>query len=336
MTAPEPTETADSRPAEVPASAAGLAGPRTLARVLALLNPRRRRIRWPLKIAIALSITTLVLYPRPNLLVRNIIHWSRLDLLIEPEEPGLAPLEAAVRARLGPDADAAEALRIVEDVVYQAIPYAWDWDTWGVADYVPTVAQTLRAGQEDCDGRAVVAASLLARLGYEARLMSDLGHVWVWTPHGQTMSPSEPAGGEVFVQQGESGSTLNWAAVFNLRALAIDWPRNIAYGIAVFPAGREMILLAAAWLLALGRRPNRALAAIGLALLIVGLLTIRWKCKDFWSPTIAYAWIGFGCIGAGIAASWFSDLRRGRRRDVPVPPTTVQTPEIGPSGTNQA
>lgn len=299
--------------------------------MLGAINPRSRPRRWGLKVAIAMVVTTLVLFPRVDLLVRNIGHWARLDLLIEPDAPGLDVLEARIRERMArnaaaaalarasepggdpsvPDAaaDAAEVLRVTEEVVYEAVPYAWDWETWWVADYVPRVEETLRAGQEDCDGQAVVAASLLRRMGYDARLMSDLGHVWVWTPQGESMSPSVLAGGVVFVTQDERGSHLDWGAVLNLRAVVFDWARNVSYGIAVFPAWREGVLIACAWGLLLAPRPRWGGALVGLGLLVSGWLLIRWMCADFWQASIGSAWGGLGLAAVGVVATLRSAAR---------------------------
>lgn len=310
-------------------------------RILLALNPTRRRTRWPLKAAIALAITTLVLFPRLDLLLRDLQHWSRLDALIEPDAPGLAALEARVRQRLGvalptpspddppraapaptPQLNGPEVLRITQAVVEEAIPYAWDWDTWWVADYVPRVHETLKAGREDCDGRAVVAASLLKRMGYDARLMSDMGHVWVWTPEGQTMNPSPLAGGAVFVVQDDQGSRLNWNAVFNWRSIIFDWGRNISYGIAVFPLWRELILVLTAWTLVLGRNTRWPSALTGLGLAIGGWMLIRWTCGDFWNPSVAAAWAGLAFALAGFGLTAWPARRVKPATPHPTPPST--------------
>lgn len=292
-------------------------------RILGAINPSRRALRWPLKAGLALGVLLLVLFPRLDLLAQNLRHWSDLGALIEPDAPGLSPLVARVQQRLAgqPGADPAAALQATQDVVYEAIPYAWDWDTWWVADYVPTVGETLRAGREDCDGRAVVAASILRRLGYDARLMSDLGHVWVWTPEGQTMNPGETASGEVFVQQDDQGRrVLNWRAVLSVRALVHDWGRNLAYGIAVFPAWREGIILLTAWVLLLPRRARwgRALAFLGVA--AAGWMLVRATSHDYWSPSIGAAWGGLGLASFGLVATMFSGVgRRAVVQDAPPP-----------------
>lgn len=263
-------------------------------------------------------VTTLVLFPRVDLLIRNIGHWARLNELIEPDAPGLEALEARVRERLAtpstgtepgqpapsPVEDPALVLAATQAVVEEAIPYAWDWETWGVADYVPRVGETLAKGQEDCDGRAVVAASLLRRMGYDARLVSDMGHVWVWTPSGETMSPGELAGGEAFLRQGENGSEVNLAAVFNARSIAYDWARNLAYGVAVFPAWREAVLVLLAWGLVLGRRPRWGGAILGLAVLVAGWWVVRVGGADYWSPRIGLVWLGFGMVASGVVGAW--------------------------------
>lgn len=277
-------------------------------RVLRLFNPSRRRARWPIKLGVGLVVTTLVLFPRVDLLVRNIGHWARLDLMIEPDAPGLAKLEAEVRKRLPADAAPAEALRVTEAVVYEAVAYAFDWETWGNADYLPRVEETLAAGREDCDGQAVVAASLLKRMGYDARLMSDVGHVWVWTPEGESMSPSPLAGGEVFLRQGERGAELNWGAVFNWRSIVFDWGRNLSYGIAVFPMWRELALVVMAWVLMLGRRTRWGVAITGLGLAIGGWMLVRWMCGDFWNPAVWAAWGGLGMAAGGFGMAVFSGV----------------------------
>lgn len=290
--------------------------------MLTLLNPTRRRLRWPLKLGIGGLVVLLVLFPRLDLLARNIAHWSNLGALIDPDAPGLSALTDTVTARLTPSSTPADALIQTQAVVYEAIPYSWDWDTWGVADYVPTVSETLEAGREDCDGRAVVAASILRRLGYDARLMSDAGHVWVWTPEGQTMDPSTTASGQTFVTQDDQGrSTLNWGAVLSVRAILYDWSRNLGYGIAVFPAWREAVILGTIWVLLLSRRPRWAGVLASLVLLVGGWVVIRTTAIDFWNPSVQGTWAGFLLTVIGLGGAWVF----GRSR-----PVSCVSPEQSP------
>ncbi len=198
-------------------------------------HSRRAWLRWPTKLALFVLGVGLVLYPRPWLLPVSFERLRDLNSTLDPQHPGLAPFEADVRERLGAASSQPAILKAVEKVVYERIPYAWDWQVWGVMEYVPTLAEVLAVGREDCDGRAVVAASLLRRMGYEAHLVSDLLHVWVETPMGDTMSPT---GG----QKTLSGTADGTSAVFSL-GLVQNLARGLSYGVAVFPFGREIVVL---------------------------------------------------------------------------------------------
>jgi hypothetical protein len=279
--------------------------------LLRLLNPARRRCRWPIKAAFLGAVFLLVLYPDPRLLLRHARHWSNLSAMIEPDEPALQPIVAHVESVLvgepGLRDDPREVLRAVERVVYNRIGYEWDWVTWGCADYLPTVAETIAKGREDCDGRAVVAASALRKLGYEAHLVTDGSHLWVRTTEGEAMAPMATASGRTLVSTTSRGTSLDPFAVLGASALLIDWPKNIAYGVAVFPVGRTAICAAAVWLVLLPRRPRPGAAVLGAALFAAALWTWRAACWDPWDNSLAGAWAGLGLAAAGAFAA-------GRRR----------------------
>lgn len=203
----------------------------------------------------------------------------------------------------------------VERFVYEKVLYAWDWDTWGCADYIPTIEEMFtklpRAGGgrlfEDCDGRAVVAASLMRRLGFDAQLVTDLRHVWVVTPDGEWMGPGR---GKAAVATPQ-GTQVRWSTV------ATNAPMSLSYGIAVFPFGRELIVLATAFVLLLHRRTPRRPAVLAAVLLLDGLLFLR--CGAL-SPMpigpLGASWPAF--VGLLNAATGFVILftasRRARRR----------------------
>jgi len=289
--------------------------------VRALFNPRRGVSRVAVKVGVIALTLMAVLYPRPDLLVKNIRHWRNLDALIDPGSPALDALEAELLPRLvgvaavggrsggggGP-----ETLRIVEQYVVERIPYAWDWETWGVVDYVPTVEEVIAAGREDCDGRAVVAASLLKRMGYEAKLMSDLSHVWVWTPAGQTMSPVPTASGRTVIAPAEKGSKIDWGALFGWAGIVKDVPTSLAYGVAVFPLWREAIVVLVGCVALAGRRARVGWEVTGAVLIVAGLMVIRWTCADPWARDVAGAWTGIGLGAAGIGVMlWTAGWGRG-------------------------
>lgn len=263
----------------------------------ARLNPARRRLRWPMKVAIFLFAILLVTFPRLDLLARNIAHWRNVNALIDPLSPALDGLVAELDPLLAARPRGPEALAIVEGTVNTHIPYAWDWQTWGVADYMPTVEQTMAAGREDCDGRALVAASLLQRFGYDARLKSDLTHVWVWTPEGETMAPRDTAG-RAMIGADSGGTRLDLLALADPRALFIDMPKAVAYGVSVFPLWREIVLLSVfcGLMVRPGFSPGRAV--IGAASLVAAGMLLRYSCGEV--PCAHGAWGGLALTLSGV------------------------------------
>ena len=113
------------------------------------------RLRWwrrlPLKWAIFLLTVAAVCFPHPRLVVRHIQHWRDPNALIDPDAPELRPLVEQLRVRVTDDLTPKQALAVVQRFVYEAVPYEWDWNTWGMADYLPTVSEILEAGKEGED-----------------------------------------------------------------------------------------------------------------------------------------------------------------------------------------
>ncbi len=235
------------------------------------------RLRWYLRLPIkwvAFALTVLIVcFPYPTRLVKHIKHWCDPNALIEPEAAALGPLVEEVRQLLSPDLTSRQVLGRVERFVYQKIPYEWDWNTWGTADYLPTVDEVLEMGKEDCDGRAVVAASILQNLGYKAQLVTDFAHMWVKTDHGEMMAP----GKQKALTATDKGLRVDVKALTTV-------PRSLAYGIAVFPLPRELIILVVTWLLMLRPGCGTLVGCCGVVLLLAGLLLLRVGSHDYQHP----------------------------------------------------
>jgi len=270
-----------------------------------------RRWRWPAKMLVLLTAAVLTLYPAVWLVPVHIRHLRNPNALLDPEHPGLAHLEERARAAAGADPTPRALRRAVEDTVYEAVPYAWDWETWGVMDYLPTVDQVLRKGREDCDGRAIVAASLLRRMGQPAWLASDLVHMWVVTPAEELMGPG--LGPKTFVAD-ERGArvTVNWGLLKNLG-------RAFSFGVAVFPLGRELVLLGAVCLTALHPWSSRLRRVVGCALLTAALVTLRsvGNAGGGWAPVSPLAWVG---VLMAVVGWLVLVVRGGGRRSRSAPP----------------
>ncbi len=233
-------------------------------------NSWRWYCRLPLKWAIFGLTLLAVCFPYPTRLARHLDHWRDLDALVDPDAPALGPLVDELRPLMTDDLTGKEALKRVERFVYQKVPYDWDWNTWGMADYLPTVDEVLSKGREDCDGQAVVAASLLRHFGYDARLVANFAHMWVKTSAGETMSP------------GKRKTVVSTDRGLRIRAEGLlDLPKSIAFGIAVFPWPRELVVLLVLWWLLLDHRVRWRARLLAMGLLIAGLFLMRGSSRDF-------------------------------------------------------
>lgn len=254
-------------------------------------------VRAGIKLALFAAVVALVLYPRFWLLPTWIERLRNMNTVIDPADPGLAPLEAIVRGRVRADAPPQQVLGVVQQVVYEKIPYAWDWDTWGVMDYLPSVRETLALGREDCDGRAVVAASLLRRLGHEAWLVSDFTHTWVETTKGETMSPGRAA--KALVARPGAATSVAWDV-----QIVQSYARAVSYGLGVFPLPRLMLITAALCVVALQPRSSLGRRIAGCGLLLAALAALRYAGLKFEAPgmsNVVWTVTGAACLIGGLA-----------------------------------
>jgi len=245
------------------------------------LNEARRWVRWPTKLALVCLTALVVCFPHPKRFIQQLHRWRNPNALIEPDAPALRPMIEELEPEVAALKDPKAVLRLIEAFVYKHVPYDWDWNTWGMADYTPTVAQVIQKGREDCDGRAVLAASLLRHFGFDAHLVSNFAHVWVSTPRGDAMGP----GKRKAIVATDKGVKFNW------RGLAV-LPRAAGFGIAVFPRLRELMILLVVWLMIISRRVplKRQLALLGMmtaALLLLGEAGASYRHPIVWLQILA-------------------------------------------------
>jgi len=267
-------------------------------------------LRWPVKWALLGASVFLVSFPNPLLFVRHVEHWRDPNAMIEPHLPALQPWVDEVRGRLKPEMPPPKALRAVQKFVYQKVPYKFDWETWGSADYLPTLPEVLKMGAEDCDGRAVVAASILQNLGYRAELVTDFAHVWVKTDKGETMSPRKRRS----VVATKKGLEVHW------RTLTQTLPRALGQGISAFPLGRELIVLAVLWLVLLRPGVSWPLRLLCLAVLLEGLLFMQASGgRALWAQ-----WWGVLHLGGAVVIMLVYGRRAARNRAGHVADATLE------------
>ncbi len=111
---------------------------------------------------------------------------KKMAATVRHDHPAILPLAAAVRAIT---TNPLEQLAVVNDVTHLLVDYDDDERVWGVEEYHATFDEMLARRREggwvylrdDCDGRAVFAAHLLAALGITWRLEASFWkeHAWI-------------------------------------------------------------------------------------------------------------------------------------------------------------
>lgn len=208
--------------------------------------------RFCVKLAVFGLATLTILYPRADLLWKQTGNLRDLDALIASPLPSLPEINAAIDAQLTPDATTLDELAAVERFVWRNIKYEYDWDNWANVDYWPSPAEVWERKREDCDGQAVLAASILRSRGFDdAGLVGNINHIWVRSGRYYILGPDETP-----TLVGDSGEFT----------LALPSLRNVLVGVAFvgeFPVARTLLLYSVA--LALCFHPYRRMAGFGVA-----------------------------------------------------------------------
>ncbi len=120
----------------------------------------------PLHRLVFLVVWTLfVLYPNPLKLTASVTR-----IFSPPVSPG-----CVADLAVGLADDPAE----IERFVLDSFPYQYDWKTYNVPWYFPTVEEALRQGTGDCKTRFVILASLFEHLDVSYTRTVSLTHFWV-------------------------------------------------------------------------------------------------------------------------------------------------------------
>ena len=147
-------------------------------------------LRACLKLLLFGLVTLVVLYPNPILLIKQVRHLADVESLIQPGLPAMAEINRDINRLLPTNATPQKEFQTVERFVYQKIKFQYDWYNWGNLDYWPTAAEVWDRKREDCDGRAVLAVSILRARGFkDARIVANLNHVWVAVGQDELMGP---------------------------------------------------------------------------------------------------------------------------------------------------
>ena len=239
------------------------------------------RLAWRLllKVSIFVCVFFFILNPNPKRFAQQIPRYFRTEELIQKNFPGVEDINRELDILLPPNATPEEEFSIVQDYVYQHIAYEYDWENWTNIDFWPTAEVVWARQREDCDGRAVLAASILRSRGFHsATLAGSFRHIWVQVDRQELMNPDT----EQHVRLDEGKLALSLPS----RKFILE---STAFYVAEFPTIRNLILLFVTLLLSY--HPNRNLTQF------FGIMVL-------------------GLVGFILFKDWAQDLNDGRIQDV--------------------
>lgn len=134
------------------------------------------------RIAFSIALVVVALFPNVPRLASQFSRVLHPDRLVDPNFRGSDEALELLRdemASLAPAALLVDQVKVVDSFVRKHVTYARDWDLYGgnLHDW-PTPEEVWRRGSDDCDGIAVLSASLLQRLGIKATLEYNAFHCW--------------------------------------------------------------------------------------------------------------------------------------------------------------
>lgn len=257
--------------------------------------------RWLVKLTLFGGVVLFALYPHPVRLAVHLQHLSHIESLIQPALPELAAINREIDAKLPAGGTRQQEFKAVERYVYDHIRYEYDWFNWGNLDYWPTAREVLDRKREDCDGQAVLAASILRARGFKtATVVANLQHVWVTVDKTELMGPQPDknfrrVGGKVVVTLPQWRTWLASAAM-----------------ICKFPSVRALLILFTALVLAYHPCRNlTGLFALSVVALVGFVLLLDWA--NHFEPRANE--LGLGLLSAAIGllvCAWLGALLAGR------------------------
>ncbi|MDQ8203848.1 hypothetical protein [Pelagicoccus sp. SDUM812003] len=142
----------------------------------------RKAVSLTVRLAASLALLVVSLFPNLPRLVEQFPRILHPERLVDPHFPGsdraLEQLQAEL-AGLPQDATLKSRVKAVEAFVKKHVSYETDWNLfYGNLHDWPTPAEVWQRKSDDCDGIAILSASLLQRLGVDATLEYNAFHCW--------------------------------------------------------------------------------------------------------------------------------------------------------------
>lgn len=283
------------------------------------MNPTLRKklfrpavlFRWMIKGVFFASLVVVVLNPDLKRALVQIDHTLHPERLIQTNFPGLDSINRAIDRMMVKKGGSEP--KQVERFVLRNVRYVNDYENWNNIEYWPTAEQVWERRQEDCDGRAVLAVSILRSRGFEsAKLVVGLQHMWIQVDENEKdplLEPKiigllNPAKRRQFELDGSPDSTHYFGIV---RALLQPTAlRDTSMGLLMdIPSARKTILMLS--LLILCYHPARDLKRL-LAILLVGLVAANLLAQadpleGLVQPLMGLVIFGVALFGA-LLSSW--------------------------------
>ncbi len=234
-------------------------------RLFGALNAMHSLPRLSIKSAVFLLTLLFILFPNPFLLIKQIAHFNEPEQCIQTDFEGVDAALHSIDSLAGDAPDSAAVLAAVEQFVYDRVKYSYDWHSWGCVDYWPPAEQVFRRGVEDCDGRAILAVSLLRAHGFHsAHLVGNANHMWAAVDTFEIMGPRA----EATFNNADGVTTI---ALPGFNALLT----SLATAMTVFPGTRVLLLSLLVLLLCLHPAATRIQLLSAVTLLLGGLYVLK-------------------------------------------------------------
>jgi hypothetical protein len=148
--------------------------------------------RGLLKSVLFAALIAVVLNPDLKRGILQLKHTLHPESLIQTDFPGLRSINPQIDRLIAADGGSHSEARLVARFVVNKIKYVTDYENWSNVEYWPTAQEAWRKRQEDCDGRAILATSILRARGYHsARMVIGLDHMWIKVNENEK-NPSKP------------------------------------------------------------------------------------------------------------------------------------------------
>jgi hypothetical protein len=138
------------------------------------------RTRWLLRLCGFVLFTAVVLNPNLKRAAFQVGSVLAPEALIQTNFTALPAIQAELDRIISADQGRHSEARLVAKFVVRKISYLSDYENWNNIEFWPSAEEVWARRQEDCDGRAILATSILRARGYQsARLVVGLDHMWI-------------------------------------------------------------------------------------------------------------------------------------------------------------